>query len=87
MGVLSTPANAPTFDVSSLANPALLFESGTAGSAIYNVTNKSSMEFRGTSTAGTAKITNGIASDMTGFQGGFLKFFGTMALPERVLPG
>jgi outer membrane autotransporter protein len=41
----------------------------------FNVTNDQSMNFRNSSTAGTAQIVAGLASDPTGFQAGFIKFF------------
>ena len=71
---VAAPANAPIFNVSGGQN--LVFESGTAGPAIINITNLYNTIFRGTSTAGNATITAGRATDTTGgFEGGFLKFF------------
>jgi hypothetical protein len=55
-GIEATPTNAPTFNVTSLGNPALVFESGTADPAIFNVTNTADMEFHGMSAAGNATI-------------------------------
>lgn len=71
---VSASANAPIFNV--LGGQNLIFESGTAGPAVINITNLYNTIFHGTSTAGNATITAGKATDTTGgFEGGFLKFF------------
>ena len=79
-GILASPANAPTFNVSF---PALVFSnSSTAGPAILNAFNTGPIAFLDNSTAGTATINAGMAAsnsitDPNGFTGGFVFFRGS----------
>ena len=79
-GINASPANAPTFNVSS---PALLFtNSSTAGPATLNAFNTGPIAFLDNSTAGTAtinagKATSNSSTDPVGFTGGFVFFRGS----------
>ena len=78
-GIQASLPNVPTFNVTF---PELAFTgSSTAGPAILNSTHTGPIVFLGTSNAGTATITAGIAgqnsiSDPNGFTGGFIFFRG-----------
>ena len=79
-GIIASPANAPTFNVSF---PALLFaNASTAGPTTLNAFNTGPIAFLDNSTAGTATINAGKAAsnsstDPDGFTGGFVFFRGS----------